>query len=175
MDVHVVLVHPEIAPNTGNIIRLCAITGNGLHLVEPLGFSLDDRLLRRGGLDYHEAASVTIHPSLDEAETALPGRWFAFSSHASRSYVDVTYETDDVIVFGAERDGLSTSHLGRFEPENRLTIPMRQGSRCLNLANSVAIVSYEAWRQGGFEGSDTGNPATHGLTSESPGGSPFDS
>jgi len=172
--VHVVLVHPEIAPNTGNIIRLCAITGNELHLVEPLGFSLDDRLLRRGGLDYHEAASITIHPSVDEVARALPGRWFAFSSHASRNYVEVTYEPDDVIVFGAERDGLSTAHLDRFPLDNRLTIPMRPGSRCLNLANSVAIVSYEAWRQSSFDGSDAGQEPRLGLTSESPGAEPFD-
>jgi len=172
---HVVLVQPEIAPNTGNIIRLCAITGNELHLVEPLGFKLDDRLLRRGGLDYHETVSLTIHPSLEDVALTLRGRWFAFSSHATRSYADVTFQPDDVIVFGAERDGLSKSHLDQFPTSNRLTIPMRKGSRCLNLANSVAIVSYEAWRQGGFEGSNSEANTQFGLTSETPGAAPFDS
>lgn len=170
---HVVLVHPEIAPNTGNIIRLCANTGVHLHLIEPLGFSLDDRLLRRGGLDYHELADLHVHQSLAAAEDLLRGRWFAFSSAGTIGYAQITYAEDDVLVFGAERAGLDESILGRFPTDRRIVIPMRPGNRSLNLANAVAVVVYEGWRQHGFVGAAS-TPAEHGLTSETPGAQPFD-
>ena len=165
------LVEPEIAPNTGNIIRLCAITGSTLHLVEPLGFDLDDRLLKRGGLDYHERAELDVHPDLDAALADLPGRVFVFSSHNSRPYVEVDFEPDDVLVFGSERAGLGPERLAAFGSEQRLHIPMRPGNRSLNLANAVAVVVYEAWRQRGFDGA---GDTDLGLTSERPGLAPFD-
>ncbi len=174
---HIVLVQPEIAPNTGNIIRLCANVGMALHLVEPLGFSLDDRLLRRAGLDYHELAEVSVYPDLDTLRTALPGRWFAFSSSGRTRYSDVSYQRDDVLVFGAERAGLSNETLASFAPERRLTIPMAPGNRSLNLANAVAVVAYEGWRQLDFAGSVATPPAATlpaGLTSESLSSPPFD-
>ena len=173
MNVHVVLVAPEIAPNTGNIIRLCANTRAQLHLVEPLGFALDDRLLRRGGLDYHEFASVTVHSSLDDVTISIAdGRWFAFSSRGARRYSDVVFRSDDVLVFGAERHGLSATDLARFGPDRTLAIPMAPNNRSLNLANAVAVVVYEAWRQADFNGAADG--VTPGLTSETPGATPFD-
>lgn len=173
---HVVLVHPEIAPNTGNIIRLCANTGTTLHLVEPLGFELDDRLLRRAGLDYHELTTVRTHPDIDSASLELPGRWFGFASAASHRFDEVEYADDDVLVFGAEHGGLPNEveeHLG---PEQMLTIPMRPGNRSLNLANAVAVVVYEAWRQTGYLGAALpGRPlASEGLTAETPATPPFD-
>jgi tRNA (cytidine/uridine-2'-O-)-methyltransferase len=172
--VHVVLVEPEIAPNTGNIIRLCANTGSDLHLVEPLGFSLDDRLLRRGGLDYHERTNLTVHGSLDAVATELSGRWVAFSSHAKRRHTDWSYRDDDVLVFGAEGAGLSASVRRRFSTDHQLTIPMKPNNRSLNLSNAIAVVVYEAWRQADFIGAG-GIPAEDsGLTSERPGSSPFD-
>ena len=149
---HVVLVHPEIAPNTGNIIRLCANTGCDLHLVEPLGFSLEDRLMRRAGLDYHERTKLTVHPSLEDARSALPGRWLAFSSHAARRFTEVEYSDDDVLVFGGEGSGLPKEVVETFAPERLLKIPLKPGNRSLNLANAAAIVIYEAWRQAGFTG-----------------------
>jgi tRNA (cytidine/uridine-2'-O-)-methyltransferase len=161
--VHVLLVHPEIAPNTGAIVRLCANTGAALHLVEPLGFVLDDARMRRGGLDYHEAASMTVHASLREAQVALPGRWFGFSSRSTTSYVDVEFGDDDVLVFGAERAGLTDEAISAIPPAQMLTIPMRPGNRSINLANAVSIVVYEAWRQRGFDGA---GPNDDGLTSE---------
>lgn len=150
--VHVVLVEPQIAPNTGSIIRLCANTGAELHLVEPLGFAFDDARLRRGGLDYHEFADVTIHEDVAAARRALMGRWFAFSAAATECYHDVRYERDDVLVFGTERTGLSSGVLADDRNHGTLTIPMRQESRSINLANAVSIVVYEAWRQRGFDG-----------------------
>ena len=172
--VHVVLVQPEIAPNTGNIIRLCANTGAALHLVEPLGFRMDRADLNRAGLDYHELAEVTVHPDLDAVRAQLVGRWFAFTSSATRHYTDVRYQPDDVLVFGSERDGLDSSTLGTFAPDARLRLPMRPGNRSLNLANAVAVVVYESWRQSGFSGAG-GSPADgHGTTSERPGDQPFD-
>ena len=149
---HVVLVHPEIPPNTGNIIRLCANTGASLHLIEPLGFSLEDRLLRRAGLDYHDLANVTIHASFDAAVAALPGRWLAFSSGASYRYTDVAYQDDDVLVFGRESVGLSPEHMARFDADHQIKIPIRPDNRSLNLSNSVSVAMYEAWRQLGFPG-----------------------
>lgn len=172
--VHVVLVQPEIAPNTGNIIRLCANTGSPLHLVEPLGFRMDRADVIRAGLDYHDLADVTIHPDLDSVRSQLTGRWFAFTSSAERTYTEPDFCDDDVLVFGAERAGLSAEVLDRFAPDRRLRIPMRAGNRSLNLANAVAVVVYESWRQLGFAGSG-GRPAGgHGTTSERPGDAPFD-
>lgn len=166
-----VLVAPEIAPNTGNIIRLCANAGASLHLVEPLGFSLDDRLLKRGGLDYHELTDVTIHPDLAAAMTNLEGRaMFTFSSASSRSYSEVSFADGDVLIFGAERAGLPREVLDSVDGPNQLTIPMRPGNRSLNLANAVSVVVYEAWRQNGFAGAET----TSALTSETPGADSFD-
>ncbi len=190
---HVVLVAPEIAPNTGNIIRLCANVGAGLHLVEPIGFQLDERSLRRGGLDYHELTSVTVHGDFDAVVGALGAigpSWFAFTSAAVRRYDTVRFTpagstpaafTSDVVgddsrwsgelvmVFGAEQSGLPAALLDRFEPDQQLLIPMRPDNRSLNLANAVAVVAYEAWRQRGFPGSaaDLGRPNT-GTTSETP-------
>jgi len=171
--VHVVLVNPEIAPNTGNIIRLCANTGSTLHLVEPLGFTLDDKLLRRGGLDYHELVDVTVHAHLSALLEALDGRrMFTFASSSQRSYAAVSFDEEDVLIFGAERHGLSNDVLTRFPEQHRLTIPMQPKNRSLNLANAVAVVVYEAWRQTGFAGSA---PIIDGLTSETPGSRAFDS
>jgi tRNA (cytidine/uridine-2'-O-)-methyltransferase len=169
--VHVVLVAPEIAPNTGNIIRLCANTGSTLHLIEPLGFAMDDRLLKRAGLDYHELAEVTVHPSLDAASGVLTGRWFGFSSSGRRRYTDVSFKPDDVLLFGAERAGLPDAARVALGTQRVLTIPMVAGNRSLNLANAVSIVVYEAWRQHGF--GDSAQEITT-LTSETPGADPFD-
>lgn len=174
---HVVLVAPEIAPNTGSIIRLCANTGATLHLVEPLGFSLDSRSLKRGGLDYHELADVLVHANLDRVAQQLTGRWFAFSSGGTRSYAEVDFRADDVLVFGAERAGLSDEVLDRFPVTQVLTIPMRPGNRSLNLSNAVAVVVYEAWRQAGFAGADTlgSGRVRGGLTAETAASDSFDS
>ena len=169
--VHIVLVHPEIAPNTGAIIRLCANTGSDLHLIEPLGFSLDDRRLKRGGLDYHEYASIKVHPSLEDLIKALPGRSFGFSSKAERTYTDVSFASEDLLIFGAERNGLSNSSKELIPHDRVLLIPMREGNRSLNLANAVSIVVYEAWRQTGFPGASR---SRHGLTAETIGAEPFD-
>ncbi len=169
----VVLVHPEIAPNTGNLIRLCANAGASLHLVEPLGFSLDDKLLRRGGLDYHELTSLMVHPDVDAMIEHFAGRrLFVFASRNSRPYTEVEFATNDVVVFGAERAGLASTVIELVPDDQRLTIPMRPNNRSLNLANAVAVVVYEAWRQDGFEGA--GSHGDAGLTSETPGAEPFD-
>lgn len=156
---HVVLVEPQIAPNTGSIIRLCANTGATLHLVEPLGFDFDDARLRRGGLDYHEFAEVTTHPDVESARTALPGRWFVFTAGGDRRYTDVEYRADDVFVFGTERTGLSVEVLDDARNHATLTIPMRPTSRSINLANAVSIVVYEAWRRQGFAGAGPRRPS----------------
>ena len=156
----VVLVAPEIATNTGNIIRLCANAGVRLHLVEPLGFTMDDASLRRAGLDYHDLASVLVHASPAIAEPGLDERRFAFSSRATRRFDDVAFAPGDVFVFGAERAGLTPEQIGAFEPVERLVSPMRPGNRSLNLANAVAIVVYEAWRQQGFVGAAVPGAAT---------------
>lgn len=159
MKLHVVLVAPEIAPNTGNIIRLCANTGAVLHLVGPLGFSLDDRSLRRAGLDYHELAEVQMHESWSQAAALLPAPRYALTSHGTRRYDTVDYADGDVLVFGAERAGLDPAALATFDPQHRLTLPMRPANRSLNLANAVAVVVYEAWRQHDFAGA-SGNAST---------------
>lgn len=151
--IEIVLVQPEIPPNTGNVIRLAANTGAGLHLVEPLGFSMDDRQLRRAGLDYHEYARVQIHRSWAAVRESLGDRrWFAFTTQATRLHTDVRYAPDDVLVFGSETRGLPESVLGEFSSEQRIRLPMRPGLRSVNLSNAVAVAVFEAWRQLGFAG-----------------------
>jgi tRNA (cytidine/uridine-2'-O-)-methyltransferase len=148
---HVVLYEPEIPPNTGNIIRLCANSGVSLHLVQPLGFRLDDRQLRRAGLDYRERAVIAVHRSLAEfRDTAAPARVFAVSTRGRRRYDAVEYRPGDALLFGPETRGLPQAVLDSIQPEDVLRIPMVSDSRSLNLANAVAIVVYEAWRQHDF-------------------------
>lgn len=149
----VVLLAPEIPPNTGNVIRLAANTGVRLHLVEPLGFSLDDRQLKRAGLDYHDLARTRVHASWDACRATLEGRrLFALTTRGTRRYTDVAYAADDVLLFGMETRGLPEDVLGAIEPARRLRLPMRAANRSLNLSNAVAVVVYEAWRQLGFAG-----------------------
>jgi tRNA (cytidine/uridine-2'-O-)-methyltransferase len=144
----IVLVEPEIPPNAGNVIRLAANTGCRLHLVEPLGFSMDDRQLKRAGLDYHELAHVRTHASWHACRSALAAqRMFAFTTKGTRLYTEAVYAADDVLVFGAETRGLPEELLAQFEPGSRLRLPMRRGNRSLNLSNAVAVVVFEAWRQ----------------------------
>ncbi len=150
---HVVLYQPEIPPNTGNVIRLCANTGAKLHLVRPLGFGLTDRELRRAGLDYHEYAELQVHEDWNRCREALAGhRLFAFSSHASQRFDAIGFAAGDVFLFGPETRGLPADVLAGFAPDRRLRVPMRPGNRSLNLSNAVAVVVYEAWRQVGFAG-----------------------
>ena len=150
---HVILYQPEIPPNTGNVVRLCANTGVGLHLVAPLGFSLDDRRLRRAGLDYHEYTRVQVHASLDACRHAVGWRrLFAFSSKGARCYADCAYGAGDALLFGPETRGLPQEVLRTLPEAHQLRLPMRPGSRSLNLSNAVAVVVYEAWRQCGFAG-----------------------
>ncbi|MEH6577452.1 MAG: tRNA (uridine(34)/cytosine(34)/5-carboxymethylaminomethyluridine(34)-2'-O)-methyltransferase TrmL [Amphritea sp.] len=148
---NVVLYQPEIPPNTGNIIRLCANTGFRLHLIEPLGFDFDDKKLRRAGLDYHEFTQVKRHASLDECLLALqPETVWALTTKGSGSYAEATFAAGDVLLFGPETRGLPADLLDTLPAEQRLRLPMREGSRSLNLSNTVAVVVYEAWRQLGF-------------------------
>jgi len=150
----VVLVHPEIPPNTGNVIRLCANTGARLHLVQPLGFTLDDRRLRRAGLDYHEYASLRVHADWKSCLASVgDARRFAFSRHAARRFDEVDYREGDMLVFGAETRGLPPAIVAQFPADARLRLPMRPGNRSLNLSNAVAVVVFEAWRQCGYAGS----------------------
>jgi tRNA (cytidine/uridine-2'-O-)-methyltransferase len=149
---HIVLFQPEIPPNTGNIIRLAANTGCRLHLVEPLGFQLDDRQLRRAGLDYHEFAELLVHPDWATARAALPGRCLAFTTKATRRYEEVAYQPGDALLFGPETRGLPAEVLAQFGPDRLLRLPMRAGQRSLNLSNAAAVVVFEAWRQNGFTG-----------------------
>lgn len=147
----VVLVHPEIPPNTGNVIRLTANTGTELHLVAPLGFRMDDRELRRAGLDYHEYAQVRVHDDFAACRAALdrdgPRRWFAFTTQATRSSYDVAWLPGDVMTFGCETRGLPADIVAKFAPNARVRIPMQPHVRSLNLSNAVAVGVYEAWRQ----------------------------
>ncbi len=146
---------PRIPPNTGNAIRMVAATGATLHLVEPLGFDLSEPKLKRAGLDYHDLASVVVHPDLDAALStpALVGsRVFAFTAHATRWHTDVAFDPDDVLLFGPEPTGLPPGVLDHERVTDLLRIPMVPGRRSLNLANSAAVVTYEAWRQHGFPG-----------------------
>ena len=150
---HIVLVEPEIPPNTGNVIRLAANTGCTLHLVEPLGFSMDDRLLRRAGLDYHEYAEVRRHAdweALLATERPAPDRMFALTTRGSTPAHGLVFRPGDWLVFGSETRGLSPELRERFPPAQRLRLPMREGQRSLNLSNAVAVTVFEAWRQNGF-------------------------
>ena len=145
---HVILYQPEIPPNTGNVIRLCANTGAHLHLVEPLGFELDDARLRRAGLDYHEWARVQKHESLDDCLQVLGDpRVFAFSARATRRFDRVEYRAGDAFLFGPETRGLPADVMATVPEDQRLTLPMRAGQRSLNLSNAVAVAVFEAWRQ----------------------------
>lgn len=152
---HVVLVEPEIPPNTGNVIRLCANAGAQLHLIEPLGFPLDDAKMRRAGLDYHEYANMKVHKDWDAfiADTQPdPARLFALTTHGSSPFADARFEPGDVFVFGPESRGLAPALRETFPPAQRIRLPMRPDNRSLNLSNTVAIVVYEAWRQNGYAG-----------------------
>ena len=147
----IVLVHPEIPPNAGNVIRLAANTGARLHLVEPLGFSMDDRQLRRAGLDYHEYASVRVHKDWRACARSFDSnRLFAVTTRGEQSIYEKQYREDDVFVFGSETAGLPGKILADFPHDRRLRIPMRPGNRSLNLSNAVAVTVFEAWRQLGF-------------------------
>jgi len=149
----VVLFQPEIPPNTGNVIRLCANTGAALHLIAPLGFALSDAKLRRAGLDYREWARVACHDSLEAfLATVRPARLFAFSTRGTRCYTAVRYQPGDALLFGPETRGLPEELLAGLGPEQILRIPMTAQSRSLNLSNAVTVVVYEAWRQLGFPG-----------------------
>jgi tRNA (cytidine/uridine-2'-O-)-methyltransferase len=153
---NIVLVQPEIPPNTGNVIRLAANTGCVLHLVEPLGFSMDDKLLRRAGLDYHEFTPVRRHASwqaLLGAERPDPARCFAFTTHGSQPFGSVAWQPGDWLVFGRETAGLDPALRDSFAPTQRVRLPMRAGQRSLNLSNAVAVAVFEAWRQNGYAGS----------------------
>ncbi len=149
----VVLYQPEIPPNTGNIIRLCANTGAELHLVEPLGFDLSDKQLRRAGLDYHEYTRLVRHPDWAACCQHFAGRrLFAMTTKGSRNLYTVDFASDDVFVFGRETSGLPPEVLAEFPPEQRLRLPMQAGQRSLNLSNAAAVTVFEAWRQNGFNG-----------------------
>jgi tRNA (cytidine/uridine-2'-O-)-methyltransferase len=155
---HIVLFEPEIPPNTGNAIRLCANTGSALHLVKPLGFRMDDKSLRRSGLDYHDLACVKIHDSLDACLDHLAGaRLFAVETGGRRCYSDAAFQPGDAFMFGPETRGLPQAVLDRAGNARSLFIPMRAQSRSINLSNAVALVAYEAWRQLAFGGAATAN------------------
>ena len=150
---HIVLFEPEIPPNTGNIIRLCSNNGFQLHLIEPLGFDLSDKQLRRAGLDYHETATLKTHASFAQyLASESPTRLFAVSTKGKNTYSDIAIEPGDSFIFGPETRGLPESILNQIDLGNILRLPMKPDSRSLNLSNTVAILSYEAWRQNGFEG-----------------------
>ncbi len=149
----IVLVAPEIPPNTGNVIRLAANTGCRLHLVEPLGFSLDDRQLKRAGLDYHELAHVRVHRDWPACRASFAARrLYALTTKGSHSVYQARFQSEDVLVFGAETSGLSPEVLESFPPAQRLRLPMQPGNRSINLSNAVAVTVFEAWRQLGFPG-----------------------
>jgi tRNA (cytidine/uridine-2'-O-)-methyltransferase len=150
---HVVLFQPEIPPNTGNVIRLCANSGCVLHLVKPLGFELERRAVRRAGLDYDELAEVRVHANLEACLSELGGaRVFAVETGGTRAYSEAAFASGDVLMFGPETRGLPSAALERVPRERQLFVPMRTGNRSINLSNTVALVVYEAWRQCGFEG-----------------------
>ena len=163
---HIVLFQPEIPPNTGNAIRLCANTGSTLHLVRPLGFDLHNKNARRAGLDYNDLATVKMHQSLEACLDALEGaRLFSVETSGTRFYSQAQYQAGDGLIFGSERRGLPARVLDLIVPERQLTIPMRAGNRSLNLSNAVALVVYEAWRQNGFQGSEpAGTTGTTGAS-----------
>ncbi len=148
---HVILFQPEIPPNTGNIIRLCANSGAHLHLIEPLGFDINEKAVRRSGMDYAELAEVKTWPTLERCfEEVSPPRWFAVSTRGATRYDAPKYAAGDAFLFGPETRGLPQTLLDSFPPEHRLRIPMRSGNRSLNLSNAVAVLVYEAWRQHEF-------------------------
>jgi tRNA (cytidine/uridine-2'-O-)-methyltransferase len=150
---HIVLYQPEIPPNTGNIIRLCANTGSTLHLIHPLGFELDDKRLRRAGLDYREYADVQQYADFEAFLSAVePARWFAISTRGARRYDVPDYAAGDAFVFGPETRGVPQAMLDGLAPQYRIRLPMRAGQRSMNLSNSVAVLLYEAWRQHDFAG-----------------------
>lgn len=150
---HVVLYQPEIPPNTGNIMRLCANTGSRLHLIEPLGFTLEDRELRRAGLDYRDWVEVRTYASIENfIQTVKPRRMLAFSTRGLRLYTEVKYMDDDALLFGPETRGLPQEIIKSIPDEYRLRLPLRPDNRSLNLSNTVAIAVYESWRQLGFQG-----------------------
>lgn len=152
---HIVLFEPEIPPNTGNIIRLCANTGMSLHLIEPLGFELDDKRLRRAGLDYHEFAEVARYADLDSfIDRVKPKKIYAISTKGKISYTDAVFSEGDALVFGPETRGLPAVMLNSMQKENILRIPMLPDSRSMNLSNAVAVIAYEAWRQNNFNQND---------------------
>ncbi|WP_322521448.1 tRNA (cytidine(34)-2'-O)-methyltransferase [Guyparkeria halophila] len=148
----IMLFEPEIPPNTGNLIRLCANTGSQLHLVEPLGFSLSEKAVRRAGLDYHALTHVHRHADLEQARRAAPGRLLAFSTRGTTRYDRIDYRPDDVLLFGPETRGLPDEVLESLPESQRLYLPMAPGSRSLNLANAAAVAFFEAWRQLDFRG-----------------------
>ena len=153
---HIVLVEPEIPPNTGNVIRLAANTGCSLHLIEPLGFSMDDKHMRRAGLDYHEYATLKVHASWQaflDSEQPVPERLFALTTKGTGQVFDTVFSSGDWLVFGAETRGLSEAVRSHFAPPQCLKLPMMAGQRSLNLSNAVAVTVFEAWRQNGFEAS----------------------
>jgi tRNA (cytidine/uridine-2'-O-)-methyltransferase len=155
-ELDVLLYQPEIPPNTGNVIRLCANTGARLHLIQPLGFSLEDAQLRRAGLDYHEYARLQVHATLEAAlQAVMPKRLFALSTRGRQRYDQVAFVAGDALLFGPETRGLPENVLESLPPERRLRLPMRPDNRSLNLSNSVAVVVFEAWRQQGFAGAAT--------------------
>lgn len=150
---HIIFEHPVIPPNTGNAIRMCAGTGARLHLAGPLGFDLEEKNLRRAGLDYHDLADVHVHASLDDAFAALPGaRVFAFTAHCENNFADVDYQPGDVLLFGTEPTGLTEYALNHPRITQQVRIPMLPGRRSMNLSNAAAVAAYEAWRQQAFIG-----------------------
>lgn len=149
-----VLYQPQIPQNAGNIVRLCAVTGQSLIMVKPLGFSVSDRMLKRAGLDYWEGVDVQIIDSLEEYLAESTQNFYFFSSHAERSYTEVSYQENDLLIFGSETQGLPQHYFEKY-PERFLTLPMVHGKRCLNLSNAAAIVTYESWRQREWSGRAT--------------------
>lgn len=152
--INIVLVNPEIPPNTGNIIRLCSNTGYSLHLIKPIGFDLNDKQLKRAGLDYHDTAKVKIYDNLDNfIKIVNPKRILATTSKVNKSYTEIKFEKNDAILFGSESTGLKQDIINKIQKENIFKIPMKPNNRSLNLSNAVSIIVYESWRQHNFEGS----------------------
>lgn len=150
---HVILFEPEIPPNTGNIIRLCANTGCQLHLIKPLGFALDDKQLMRAGLDYHEFSTLKVHDTLAQCLAEFdPARIFAMTTKGSQPFYSLAYQTGDAFLFGPESRGLPADVLASFDAQQRVRLPMLPDNRSLNLSNTVAVTVFEAWRQCGFDG-----------------------
>ena len=152
--INIVLVNPEIPPNTGNIIRLCSNTGYSLHLIKPIGFDLNDKQLKRAGLDYHDTAKVKTYDNLEQfIKIVNPNRILATTSKVNKSYTTIKFKKNDAILFGSESTGLSQDILNKIQKENIFNIPMKPNNRSLNLSNAVSIIVFESWRQHNFEGS----------------------